>query len=117
MGKRPGEWARLRTEDLNLPRAAGGLSSHGPGLIEALELGSAIGLAVPEVVIYGIQPGDSDWSTELSHPVRTAVPAVCEAIVEDLSTFPLPRKGVEEPVPLQCAPLLGSLPGEGASRR
>lgn len=82
----PGEWARiglgeaaLLPGDLCLGQAV-----HNAGLADALALGTALDILPPQLTIYGVQPLELDWSTNLSEPVRQAVPAVCAAILEEI---------------------------------
>jgi len=86
MGLAPGAWARFNREDAKLRGTYGGLRGtlHGAGLAEALELGAALGILPGEIIIYGIQPHDVDWSVGLSEEVRRVLPDVCSAIIDDL---------------------------------
>lgn len=86
MERQPGEWARFTAEEAVLKcgniHCRGTL--HSAGLAEALALGEALDILPPEVVIYGVQPLEVGWAPGLSEPVRAAIPAVCEAILNDL---------------------------------
>lgn len=89
VGRAPGEWVRF-TPDLQpvLDQAVGRLEEKGPlmsmhtaGLAEALALGAALGVLPEEVVIFGVQPAQIDWSPGLSAEVQTAVPLVGREIL------------------------------------
>jgi hydrogenase maturation protease len=87
MGCAPGEWrcftpdqVRLQARDLYLRGTL-----HYAGLAEALNLGEALDMLPPEIIIYGIQPENIDWEIGLSPAVANAVPNVCEAITEVLT--------------------------------
>lgn len=86
MGLSPGAWMRFRREEADLRGTYSGLKGtlHGAGLAEALELGAALGILPEEIVIYGIQPRDVDWSVGLSEEVQQALPDMCSAIIDDL---------------------------------
>ncbi len=83
MGLEPGDWRRLGDVPAQM---ASGHTLHSAGLVEALALGQALGILPEQVTIYGIQPKHIDWTQGLSEPVRQAVPAVCQAILEDIGT-------------------------------
>jgi hydrogenase maturation protease len=86
MGRAPGEWVRftpaeavLRAED---PALRGSL--HSAGLGEALQLAGALDVLPDEVIIFGVQPLDTSYTAGLSEPLRSAVPALCAAILDEL---------------------------------
>ena len=90
MGRRPGEWVRftyreaaLKSHDVTVRGTL-----HSAGLAEALVLGDALGVLPPEIVIYGIQPQEIGWSEGLSKPVRTAIPAICAAVLDEIADTP-----------------------------
>jgi hydrogenase maturation protease len=86
MGRSPGEWIRFRPEDTSfLPVEINSRTTlHNANVVEALELGNALGLELPEIVIYGVQPQDLGWTHGLSDPVQMAVMQVCEAISSEI---------------------------------
>ena len=87
MGLEPGAWARFTPEKVVSGARDVSLRGtlHYAGLAEALKLGEALGILPPEIVIYGIQPLEVGWQPGLSAPVRAAVPAVCAAILDELT--------------------------------
>jgi hydrogenase maturation protease len=88
MGNAPGTWRRFTTADATLTAndLHARVSVHYAGLAEALALGEALGRLPAEIVIYGVQPHSIDWAPELSAPVRAAIPAICTAILDELSS-------------------------------
>ncbi len=80
----PGRWARLGREQVRRAGEAAGLSLHHAGLAEALALGEELGMLPAELVIYGVQPARVDWSPGLSPQAQAAVPAVGQAVLEEL---------------------------------
>jgi hydrogenase maturation protease len=86
LGGLPGSWKRFTLDDAMLAQID--LSScktlHNASLAEALALAKALDIKLPEVVIYGVQPKEIEWSLSLSEPVRKVVPDVCAAILNDL---------------------------------
>lgn len=85
MGQKAGDWVRFTPQTATLNGADLRGTLHSAGLAEALALGDALGILPPEIVIYGVQPEVVGWEPGLSAPVRAAVPAVCAAVLADLS--------------------------------
>jgi hydrogenase maturation protease len=90
----PGTWRRFRLEEAALPFADVSLQGtlHGVGLAESLALAQALDMLPPEMVIFGVQPAHSGWSASLSKVVRTAVPALCDAISNEVGETTLQRR-------------------------
>lgn len=63
-----------------LPQAAFGLSTHGFGLAEAIELARALGQLPPYCVVYAIEGSSFDAGAPLSSTVAAAVVAVAERL-------------------------------------
>jgi len=89
MGCIPGEWRRFKLEDARLESID--LHSvqtlHNASLAEVISLARVLRYELPEIIVYGIQPQEIDWSTGLSQPIRVIIPQVCNAILEELSVF------------------------------
>lgn len=81
MGLQPGQWQWL---DISPADVMPGATLHAAGLAEALALGHALGILPERLRVIGIQPERVDCTPGLSHSVRQAVPAVCQAILEEL---------------------------------
>jgi hydrogenase maturation protease len=80
----PGQWVRFTPDVAQLKENGMTLSLHSAGLTEALALGAALNVLPPTIIIYGVQPQNSDWSPQLSDEVRTAVAEVGRAIFREL---------------------------------
>ena len=83
-GGRPGRIYRFQPSDLRTTRNT--CSTHDASLVEALELGRAVGLPLPEEIrIWAIEAGDvATFSEELTQPVRAAVPKVIQGVIREL---------------------------------
>jgi hydrogenase maturation protease len=81
-GGAPGTMLRL-SADQALPRSARH-SSHGLGVVEAVELARALGELPPELVIYAIEAESLDDGAGLSPAVAAAVGVVAGAVIEEL---------------------------------
>ena len=87
MGLEAGTWRRFLLEEVDLPFDDASLQGtlHGAGLAESLALAKALDVLPPEMVIYGVQPAHCGWTAGLSEVVQTAVPALCEAIINEVA--------------------------------
>ncbi len=90
IGETPGAWRRFTPAEATLTAndLHARVTVHYAGLAEALALAEALGKLPAEIVIYGIQPQHIDWTPELSAPVREAIPAICAAILDELTSAP-----------------------------
>lgn len=83
---RPGDWIRF---NLNVKTAQPVYqntchSIHSLGLVEVLQLCSALNLELPEMVIYGVQPEEVKFSRKLNDAVQKSIPEICIAIMDDI---------------------------------
>jgi hydrogenase maturation protease len=88
MGEMPGTWRRFTSDCLRIPDSDLRGTLHDAGLAEALLLGEALGTLPPEIIIFGIQPGEVGWSPGLTPAVAAAIPGLCEAIMGLLAIEP-----------------------------
>ena len=84
-GAAPGTVRRLDVASGPLPPAAVGLSSHGFGLAEALELATALGQLPPRCIVYAIEAQSFDIGAPLSQSVTQAVDVVVARLQAELS--------------------------------
>lgn len=85
----PGEWKRVRIEDTTLlNQEATQLSLHDANLRDALLLAEALDLLPREVILYGIQPANVAWDRPMSVKVSAAIPAVAQAILQEVTEQP-----------------------------
>jgi len=84
MGRPPGEVVRFRVSDVALIRSAERFSLHGRGVADALALAAALGIPLPEIVVYGVQPMQVGWGAGLSDEVAAALPGLVQAIQKEM---------------------------------
>jgi len=84
MEREPGAVVRFRPEDVSLTGSTQRLSLHRTGVADALSLARTLGLALPEIVVFGVQPARVDWSESLSPAVQAAVPSVIQAVLKEV---------------------------------
>ena len=82
----PGSLVRLQDDEI-MPALAVKLSLHQAGLRELLATSRLLGTYPPLVVLWGIEPGDIDWTTELSAPVAASLDALVDAVTGELRAW------------------------------
>ena len=85
VGAVPGAVVRMTDEELNL--LPGSSSVHQLGVSDLLVALRVLAERRPDVVLLGVQPGNTDWSTELSAAVAGAMDALIEAAVGELCSY------------------------------
>ena len=83
MGHAAGSVVRFRPKDVTLTGSAQRFSLHRSGVADALALASELKLALPEIVVFGVQTERADWNDGLSPKVEAAVPQVIEAVLNE----------------------------------
>jgi hydrogenase maturation protease len=63
-----------------LPQGAFGVSTHGMGLAEAIELARVLGQLPPRCIVYAIEGASFETGTDLSAPVAQAVADVVRSL-------------------------------------
>lgn len=71
-------------------------SSHGMGIPEAVRLAEVLDRAPRELIVFAVEAADLGFGTELSGPVRAAVPAVVDAVLDELRRVPQPEPGTRQ---------------------
>jgi hydrogenase maturation protease len=84
MGREPGCFVRFTPDEVRLARSDDRHSLHDAGLSEALALADALGRTLPELVIFGVQPAEVGWKAGLSSAVEAVIPALADAVMEEL---------------------------------
>lgn len=85
----PGTLRLLTREEIGTD-SQGHASTHGFGLAQTLALGHTLGQLPPELVVFGVEAGDTCGLHELSPALRTAIPAlVCRVGVYVLTALGL----------------------------
>jgi hydrogenase maturation protease len=82
-GRAPGSLVRLQDEEI-MPALAVKLSLHQAGLRELLATSRLLGTHPPVVVLWGIEPGSIDWTTDLSAPATESLDALVDAVAGEL---------------------------------
>jgi len=67
-----------------LPQAAFGLSTHGFGLIEAIELARALGELPPRCIVYAVEGQSFETGAPLSTPVEAAVVTLARELIAEI---------------------------------
>lgn len=92
-GREPGTISRLSLREV-ADRTAPALSVHEHGLLDALGLLQQAGVRVGEVVIYGVEPAEAGWGTELSAQVAESLPRLAERLQAEVGMV----AGEERPI-------------------
>jgi hydrogenase maturation protease len=88
VGLEAGQFVRFRPGEADLRGAGEGAGSHEAGLAEVLELARALERPLPEIVIFGVQPGSLEWGTGLTSKVEAAVPQLVGAVFREVHDQP-----------------------------
>jgi hydrogenase maturation protease len=80
----PGTVVRFTPDEVAGKIAGPRFSAHEVGVLEVLDLAKALDQYPPEVVIFGIQPKEICWGTELSPEVQASIPKAVEAVWKEI---------------------------------
>lgn len=83
-GPRAGRVHRLDALAAPLPAGLGGLSSHGPGAAEAVELARALGRLPGRLVVYAVEGRDFGLGEGLTPAVERGVEEVVERVLGEV---------------------------------
>ncbi len=84
MDQPAGTVRRFLWQDVRAAEGSTPLSLHQSSLADALALADALGSLPPEVVIYGVQPHNTEWDQPLSAAVAEALPSLVEALINEV---------------------------------
>jgi hydrogenase maturation protease len=84
-GAAPGTVGRFDVNEAPLPTGRFGISTHGFGLAEAIELARTLGCLPRRCVVYAIEGRSFTLGERLSPEVETAVEGVIESILNTIS--------------------------------
>jgi hydrogenase maturation protease len=87
VGREPGQFVRFTPDEARFVGSEDATSLHNVGLAEVLALAAALGQPLPELVIFGVQPEKIDWGEGLSPAVEAALPALVEAVLDQVNKF------------------------------
>jgi hydrogenase maturation protease len=85
IGREPGQFVRFTPDEARFVGSEDMTSLHNAGLAEVLALADAVGQPLPELVIFGVQPGKIDWGEGLSPTVEAALPSLAYAVLEEIN--------------------------------
>lgn len=83
-GGEPGTLYRAPLEKLGLAPEENAVSLHQMHFIEAMHMVVKLLGSNPETVVFGIEPGDMNWGTELTAAVEEKIPRIIELILEEI---------------------------------
>jgi hydrogenase maturation protease len=84
IGQEPGQFLRFTLDEARLAMSADSFSLHNTGLSEALALADALDRALPQTVVFGVQPAEIGWREGLSPAVEAILPSLTAAVIEEL---------------------------------
>lgn len=87
MGEPPGTIRRFTWADARFIAHERTLSLHQSDLTGALVLADALHCLPPEVVIYGVQPHNTEWDQTLSPEVQRALPVLVATLIEEVRRY------------------------------
>ncbi|MEF8757458.1 MAG: hydrogenase maturation protease [Halobacteriales archaeon] len=87
----PGAVHRYRYRDGGFDGATPDVLMHDFSLTDALQAGRTAYDLPDELVVVGVEPATTDPGVELSDPVAESVPAVVDAVFEELTTEDIPE--------------------------
>lgn len=82
----PGDWQRLQIDNRSayLHKARQKADTHHLNLDTMLAMLEILGVVLPELIVYGVQPQSVSWSERLSKSVQKTIPTLCKHILIDL---------------------------------
>ncbi|NDJ76607.1 MAG: hydrogenase maturation protease [Chloroflexi bacterium] len=83
MGLPAGTIRRFAWQDVQV-NAGQVLSLHQSDLAAALTLAEALGVLPPEVVIFGVQPHNTEWDQPMSAAVEHALPVLVHSLIDEV---------------------------------
>lgn len=88
MGLPPGTIRRFTWREARFVAHNTTVSLHQSDLTDALVLAEALGSLPPQVVIYGVQPQNTEWDQPLSAAVESALPILIDALLTEVRSEP-----------------------------
>jgi hydrogenase maturation protease len=85
-GTDPGRLHRLDAAAGPLPQGMFGVSTHGFGVAEGIELARALGALPPVCVVYAVEGERFETGAPMSEAVARALPRAAENITKDIET-------------------------------
>jgi hydrogenase maturation protease len=82
VGQPPGTLVRMSNQELHTLPSQGNV--HQLGVADLLVALRVLADRVPEVVLLGVQPENTEWGTDLSPAVAAALPALIDATIAEI---------------------------------
>lgn len=86
-GTEPGRLHRIDAAARPLPQGLFGVSSHGFGVAEGIELARALGALPPACVVYAVEGVSFETGAPMSEAVARALPVLAEDIAQEIEIF------------------------------
>jgi hydrogenase maturation protease len=86
VGRPPGQFVRFTLDEARLLGHDRHLSVHAAGLRDALLLSQALKTLPSEVIIFGMQPAQFEWDSDLSPEVEAMLPKLIAAVLAEATT-------------------------------
>lgn len=86
-GAAPGRLHRLDAAAAPLPQGMFGVSTHGFGVAEGIELARALGALPPVCVVYAVEGERFETGAPMSEAVARALPEVTEKIAKEIGSY------------------------------
>jgi hydrogenase maturation protease len=84
LGRESGQFVRFTPQEAQIDPATREFSLHEASLGEVLALAEALGRALPEMVIFGVQIANIGWGEGLSPAVEAAIPTLVDAVIDEI---------------------------------
>lgn len=98
----PGSLRLLRDREIVSVPPPSRMSPHEPGLREALMATEFSDSSPDEILFVGVIPESTDQGTSLTPSLMEAVPAVVDAVVEELRRIEMPPTPRDQPAEIDC---------------
>jgi hydrogenase maturation protease len=95
MGLLAGTIRRFTWDEIHLGSVEQPLSLHQSDLTTTLLLAEALDSLPPELVIYGIQPQNTEWDQPLSQEIERALPILVEALIHEVRSDSYGKESVD----------------------
>lgn len=84
-GEEPGTIFRFKPEDVEGEGPEHKISLHDISLTDVLEIATFLG-SRPDTVIFGIEPKEIDWGTELTPELKAKIPELVELVLKEIKS-------------------------------
>jgi hydrogenase maturation protease len=93
VGEKPGTLIKLEGDAVE--RMPGKPSVHLLGFADLMIAMKLMGESPGEVVVFGVQPQSTEWSTELTPPVEAALDQLVPAVIAQLQLWAAPLRSID----------------------